>query len=578
MSSAGRVFRSDAEPSRPPYPGAAPPANITPDIWSDQGKALAAVGDGLSDSTSPGEPGTRPTPPPLPRPRKPASQPQAGEEAQGPRMRQRRVVLLHAFWKGLPAWLVSMIVHVVILILLGLQMVGGPSEDSSITLATTVSLRNVEGGLLDPQAAADATEFERPGAVKTSDIVALKSAADRIELDTAAQVIADPLGSLPELNDLVHGLPSGGPGSMVAGRDPHVRALMVQQEGGTTMTEAAVARGLAWLARHQNEEGSWSLDAFHRGPGPRGPGEGLGEPSDTAGTALALLPFLGAGETHQSGQYRVVVRKGLQWLVHEQKPDGDLRGSGIGQMYAHGLAAIVLCEAYAMTRDQQLHEPSQRTLDFIVKAQHKVGGWRYHPREPGDTSVVGWQLMALKSGSMGYLIVPDRTFAAAGHFLDTVEVDKLGSQYSYRPHGATSSAMTAEALLCRQYLGWPKDHRALVAGARYLLETFPPEIDKPNIYYWYYATQVMHHLGGEMWGRWNSMMRSILVETQRVQGPHAGSWDPRGPFSSEGGRIFMTSLALCTLEVYYRHLPLYRRDVLQGIEHGSPAERPAIPE
>ena len=71
---------------------------------------------------------------------------------------------------------------------------------------------------------------------------------------------------------------------------------------------------------------------------------------------------------------------------------GGIRGGGIGRMYAHGQCAIVLCEAYALSRDEELREPAQKAIDFIVAAQHKQGGWRYSPRTPGDTSVVGWQL------------------------------------------------------------------------------------------------------------------------------------------------------------------------------------------
>ena len=44
---------------------------------------------------------------------------------------------------------------------------------------------------------------------------------------------------------------------------------------------------------------------------------------------------------------------------------------------------------------------------------------------------------------------------------------------------------------------------------------------------------------------------------QSSRGHEAGSWDPRGDFTDVGGRLYMTSLAVLTLEVYYRHMPLY---------------------
>ena len=126
--------------------------------------------------------------------------------------------------------------------------------------------------------------------------------------------------------------------------------------------------------------------------------------------------------------------------------------------------------------------------------------------------------------------------------------------------------MTAEALLCRQYLGWPKGHPGMQEGVRYLLEEHAPDAKQPNIYYWYYATQVMHHFGGTSWRKWNAKMRNVLVSTQHKNGPEAGSWDPKGRFSNEGGRIYQTSLSVCSLEVYYRYMTLYEHGILGDLD------------
>ena len=91
-------------------------------------------------------------------------------------------------------------------------------------------------------------------------------------------------------------------------------------------------------------------------------------------------------------------------------------------MYGHGLASIALCEAYGMTKDTGLAEPAQHAVNFIVYAQDPVGGgWRYTPHQPGDTSVLGWQLMALKSAHMAYLNVPPKTIKGAVNFLNSVQ-------------------------------------------------------------------------------------------------------------------------------------------------------------
>jgi hypothetical protein len=286
---------------------------------------------------------------------------------------------------------------------------------------------------------------------------------------------------------------------------------------------------------------------------------------------LALLPFLGAGQTHLAGRYQPAVAQGLRWLVDHQRDDGDLRAGSSGNtgMYAHGQGAIVLCEAFLMTGDEQLRIPAQKSIDFIVNAQYPDGGWRYKPNDEAspserrsDTSVVGWQLMALQSARAAHLTVPDETFELASHFLDSVQ-SQDGARYAYQPRHRATHVMTAEALLCRIYLGWTKEDPALIEGVQWLADQHMPSTGNTNIYYWYYATQTFHHVGGTPWEQWNLRMRDILVDTQVRSGRHAGSWDPRGGHASAGGRVYMTSLAVCTLEVYYRHLPIFRQIELE---------------
>jgi hypothetical protein len=310
---------------------------------------------------------------------------------------------------------------------------------------------------------------------------------------------------------------------------------------------------------HQEEDGRWSLHAFNRSSRCSCGGAG-GIHSDSAGTSLALLPFLGAGQTHLVGRYKDYVSAGLRWLIAQQKSNGDLRGNSPDNagMYAHGQGAIVLCEAFLMTGDEELRVPAQRSIDFIVAAQHQDGGWRYSPGQAGDTSVLGWQLMALQSARAANLTVPPETFELASHFLDSVQ-HRGGTRYSYLPGHPPTHVMTAEALLCRIYMGWNLEDSALRDGVEYLVRSHPPVERDPNIYYWYYASQATHHVGGEPWSEWNSRMREILVETQERRGHEAGSWSPRGDHSSPGGRIYMTALCVCSLEVYYRHLPIFRQ-------------------
>ena len=181
----------------------------------------------------------------------------------------------------------------------------------------------------------------------------------------------------------------------LAARDPRVRVEIVSKEGGTTLTEAAVARGLRWMAQHQNSDGSWSLHRFSRTAGCRNQCRGAGTVrSDSAATSLCLLSYLGAGQTHQVGIFQDHVAKGLRWLLSHQSEDGDLRAgsSGNSGMYAHGQGAIVLCEAYALTRDEQLHSAAQRSIDFVVRGA-TCGRWA------GDTTPATRETQAYWVGS-----------------------------------------------------------------------------------------------------------------------------------------------------------------------------------
>jgi hypothetical protein len=106
-------------------------------------------------------------------------------------------------------------------------------------------------------------------------------------------------------------------------------------------------------------------------------------------------------------------------------------------------------------------------------------------------------------------------------------------------------------------------HPAFGRGVEFLKQ-FPPQKGDFDMYYYYYATQVVHFYDGPDWHKfWNPKMRDLLVELQNKGGDEnlRGSWEKDSGFiGSQCGRLGTTALALLTLEVYYRHLPLYKRD------------------
>ncbi len=199
-------------------------------------------------------------------------------------------------------------------------------------------------------------------------------------------------------------------------------------------------------------------------------------------------------------------------------------------MYVHGIASICICEASAMEPDdKELRRLAVEAINFIERAQDPTGGgWRYAPRQAGDTSVTGWQLMALQSAKSGRIKVSSQTIRDAREFLNSVSAEQ-GSRYGYTEPSNSNPTMTAVALLCRMYMGWKREHPGLTQGVKYLSQVGP---SRENIYYNYYATQVLHHWGGDEWNQWNERMRPQLVETQVKDGPAAGSWNVTDPHGS----------------------------------------------
>jgi hypothetical protein len=350
--------------------------------------------------------------------------------------------------------------------------------------------------------------------------------------------------------------------------------------------EAEIELGLKFVAAAQDGDGSWNLRLF--------PGANVNDigqlQSPTAATGLALLSFLGAGYDHFGEDYQKQVAGGLAYLVANQRPDGDLYVTKMrvpndpAWLYSHGIATIALCEAYGMTSDEKLREPAQRAINFIEKAQDKqLGGWRYQPGSGADTSVTGWQIMALKSGELAKLKVNPQTYVGVRKWLDAAEAKGPGknqndaAQYVYDPnaiddtrfvrsHGRTATpATTSMGLLMRMYLGWDKQNPDLKRGAEFLLDN-PPQLGtaaqkKRDTYYWYYASQVMYHMQGDAWRDWNLKLRPLLLNSQAKTGVSAGSWDPGGAvpdkWGAHGGRLYVTTMNLLSLEVSHRYLPIY---------------------
>ena len=338
-------------------------------------------------------------------------------------------------------------------------------------------------------------------------------------------------------------------------------------------TEKAIEQGLAYLASIQNQDGSWSL---------QGHGSEVVLRSDTAATGLCLLAFQGAGYTHREHQYADTISRGLKFLLDSQATNGNLYrlentiSNQNVALYSHGIAALALCEAYGMTQDPELRAAAQNCIGYMVQTQHRRrGGWRYTPQVSSDTSVTGWMMMALKSGELAGLEVPAESYDGIKRWLRFAQGENRNDRYRYNPfapdtptqrHGRVPTpTMTAVGVLMRLYMGWNRELPSMQSAADYLMD-YPPQMGtsrspQRDAYYWYYATMVMFHMGGDHWKAWNSYLKPLLLDSQVSEGELAGSWDPIDPvpdrWSPHAGRIYVTTMNLLNLEVYYRHLPIY---------------------
>ena len=333
-------------------------------------------------------------------------------------------------------------------------------------------------------------------------------------------------------------------------RDPKMREKVLERLGGNKDTEKAVGRALNWFTRNQEKDGRWSME---RHGGQRG--------HDIAATSFAVLCYFGWGIKHdEPGKFQKPVKKALKWLVENMGEDGNFTGGQHNGMYDQGVATMALAEAYGLTKDPDLREPLERAVQFVIEAQHpQTGAWDYRPRSTRiDTSVSGWQLMALKSAHMADVKVDDRSFKLSAKWLDTVGAGQHRGIYGYDGRQYKTEAMVATGLFCQQLLGVQPSHRRMQESIQHMQRKMPSE-KQGDFYYWYYACLSLYQNQGPAWDEWNERMKPIWLNLQVKTGKDAGSWDARGGrHMSDMGRVITTALATLSLEVYYRYLPLYQ--------------------
>ncbi len=461
--------------------------------------------------------------------------------------------------KGLPGLAVSGGLHAVVLIIMAIIVIRMEHNDSTLLEFGWIS------GAARDRAVANATAA---GPVRLQSFNRNRNATKPV----TGEVKPEPSGGRKK-----PGVKPVDVSKSLAKRSEDARASALESLGEKDAVRQAIERALGWFKRQQRTAGNWQLHEGYPDAGYR--------PlrTDTGATSLALLCFLGNGHTHtDAGTYSGVVDKGLRWLKGVQKPNGDLHDwdefSRQTAFYAHSMATIAICEAYAMTQDRDLLETAEKAVQFLLETQQPVqGGWKYSPQGPdtmADLSVTGWGLMALHSARMAGIEVPETAFGLTSIFIDACAVDD-GARYRYEPRQVISKvtpAMTASGLVARQWLGWERDDPFMAEGVDWLLQDhFKPEwkTSRRNVYEWYYIAQVLHNLGGKRWRDWYAHTAREVCENQKSRGSRKapndimGSWAPLefpgadAENSHIGGRLYLTALSVLVLETPFRHAPLY---------------------
>lgn len=507
--------------------------------------------------------------------------------------------------REIPMWIASTILHLIILFIASQQLI-----DTSLPSEAAFKTKIVE--IPEPPKVEEEPEIELPKvedpAPEQDEIVEVSepdSPANSVEVPnppepvpaTLSPVESTPVDAVTSLVEAPGPLASAakGPGGILNSRGKG-RGGLVASQGGSKETEDAVDIGLEWLVRHQLDDGHWEFNHL-AGNRRRGVTSGEGKAkSNMAATGLATLPFLARNYTHREGKYKKVVYAALTWMVKNQQRNGLLmedQVSGHYTFYTHGLAAITICEAYALTKDPFLEKPARDAIQFLISQQNAKGGWRYTIGDGDcDTSVLGWQLMALKSALMAGIDVPSSVFDKCKGFLESVrQGGSTREQFGYTLDNGKIATVnyqcdTAIGHLCYQYMGLQRrDDPMVQAGVDFMLAT-PVSMQSRNAYYWYYATQVIHNVQGPKWDQWNRQMKRVLLESQNKdkESIDHGSWDPLKPskdaWGEQGGRHMVTCLHILCLEIYYRYLPIFEFQEAQAAalapaEGGAPEKPPA---
>jgi hypothetical protein len=417
----------------------------------------------------------------------------------------------------MPAWLVSALVHGLVILALPLfelppfahrrptqldvsSLAADPTGDVPIT-QVVLSLRQPD----QPQA--DVTEMFAANLANVAGAGGRGGAVEPVELEGPEAHLAPSSSS---------GIETGSSqfdaaGTRNASAEPSDTQLLIPDSRETQVTEfmpedltgsvasglenEVIAKALRWIVSRQSSGGSWDA--------------GSSKSQEIGSTSLALLSLLAMGQTHQSGRYQSQVAAAIASLLdHETTPLAREQ---------EAQRALILCEFLLATRDPKLRDAAQSAVKKVIATNYDPnttnwygmgvfsGPLRAQRYRPPGTADWAWQIWAIYAGELAGL--QDNTNVLPtlrGHCLTTDESALAGLAYST----------------------YDLRDSVLVGGATEMARIGPATQGERQRCCDYYTSLVLARTGNTAAEDFQQQLSEHLLQKQLKLGPDVGSWRP----------------------------------------------------
>ncbi|MCC6465975.1 MAG: terpene cyclase/mutase family protein [Planctomycetes bacterium] len=338
---------------------------------------------------------------------------------------------------------------------------------------------------------------------------------------------------------------------------------------GSAELMAALDRSLAWLQRNQAEDGAWGhVDVADPRVIPQD--RALYGVQRIELTAAALLAFLGDGHSSKASpvQYDWSVKRGLEWLVKQQQPDGQIGDPAAPVVLVHAMATQALLEDYALTGDWKLKQPLRLACRWLAAARPADGGggFPYRLGQPASPITGVWAYLALATAQNAN--VPDADAPKA-------RMDELLAWFGESTRGFSTLKDAGEVLAANDLLptAGAAALTAFAADAGYEMRrtVFLDRIggeqpsldirkdrakgvgDMRYVFFGSLAFALEQRRTGARTNQWQQVMAQSILQNQQTDHPlRTGSYAPTSDYADLYGRVFGAAYGALAIENAWR--------------------------